>query len=685
MQKAERNAFSVENGALVNNGSNPSLENGTNLLSLNLNPVTQNGSVPSFAATPSEIDCGGDTKIHAEKVAVIQCQDMGDQDSLINGGADGGHSAGTESTPREAKLTTIKKEANFDLRRYDTEKKPTKLFSDDEERKYQTVIIKETAGCENLEKERKEIIKNQAMKKSTTTAEQQLSTKPLLLEEKTSLEDSTQLQMSTENANSFSFCKKSPVSQPESINTEQINFTAARQQFLQMERSRQEVPTVPRPSAQSHPVLSQCSTPSGSTQPLHCKDGIALDTSPAIVVKAVRVDSVHGGEHSPKSPVSNSLFTAEKVASLENNGGEQIGSMQQNLPVHSSTDDLDSGLGEMTNDYGYGYTSDGGASNEMLNLGTDNSCAFECSEQKPMPETPIEKEIRLALEREEVLRKERGIRKSVNSEEMVQIKTKPLLSQVPPTSPFSKHKDKNRMVFFVQREIEMDSKREEKLKEEGKVKGLYDKGIPQEVEERKKVFEQQTDDVPVIPQLGWQSKLVSSASQESLDVNAVPEESNTIQADSTECKELAQESSENQPFTLRMWKNQTNFLIEQEIEEEQRREEELRARRLKEQPAGSLPSTPAPTSESQSPLVHPESTSRAGALNGDQPKDLPVTHSQGGRKVKPSGKKDESSYAGIEPSDDINTEVVESTRVTRRKSAMAQRWEAGIFSNHQDE
>ncbi|XP_032902663.1 A-kinase anchor protein 2-like isoform X2 [Amblyraja radiata] len=341
---------------------------------------------------------------------------------------------------------------------------------------------------------------------------------------------------------------------------------------------------------------------------------------------------------------------------------EKFGSTRRNLAA-CSTDDLDSGLGEMTNDYGYGYTSDGGASIEMQNIGTDN---YECPEQKPILETPIEKEIRLALEREEILRKERGISKAVSSDEMVEIKTKPLLSQLSPGSPFLKHKDKNRMVFFVQREIEMDTKREEKLKEEGKVKGLYDKGVPQEVEERKKVFEQQTDDVPVAPQPGWQTRLVRSASRESLDVHDVLEESNSVHSDSTEKR------SESQPYTLRPWKPQTNFLIEQEIEDEQRREAELRAQRLRQQPGGSLPSATVSTLESQSPPVYPQLTSRDGALNGDRTDDLPATHCQEERRAKPSGKKDDSS-------------VLESTRVTRRKSTMAQRWEAGIFNNHLDE
>ncbi|XP_067824099.1 A-kinase anchor protein 2-like isoform X2 [Heptranchias perlo] len=733
MERTEGNVFTKENGSLVNPDSHyPSLENGSHLFSLNSNSITLINSGPSVSVTPtSVIDCGDDVIIHAKKVAVVQYQGMEDQETPVTGGPSDTltskvdhEEVWTPSAVRDAKLATIKKEANFDLRAYHAEKKPTSLFSDDEERRYQAVIIKGTLDDEMLEKERREIIKSQAVKKNSTIAEKWGSTERLELEEKPSLGDSTQKQdetwswMSSVEANSSSFPKESSIIHPEGVNTEQINFAAARQQFLEMEKSRQEAPMSPRLSAQPYKASRHSSTLSEPAQPLYHKDSSQLDTSPVVTVKAVRVDCIpeqkkgNPDEHSTKGLMSNSTFTAEKIATLENGDGEKLGYTRRNLPVYSSIDDLDSGLGEMSNDYGYGYTSDGGASNEMLNVATDNSCVFEFSEQKPVPETPIEKEIRLAMEREESLRKERGIRKSVSSEEMVQIRTKALLSQLPPTSPFSKNKDKNRMVFFVHREIEMDSKREEKLKQEGKVKGLYDKGMPLEVEERKKVFEQQIDDVPVVPQKSWRPKLSSSASHESVDVYTIPEESNTIQVDSTECKVILQESPEYQlqststyktssskpdpatestgtrisesqgipdeePYILRPWKRQTTFQIEREIEEEQRREEELRARRLRQQPAGSLSSTPK-LSRLESPnsadnLVLPGQPSGAGASDGDQAKGFPEKiQNQEGRKVKPCEKKEESS-------------VLESTRVTRRKSNMALRWEAGLYTNHQDE
>ncbi|XP_069779326.1 mitotic interactor and substrate of PLK1-like [Narcine bancroftii] len=661
MQEDEGNAFHMESMALIDvDGSKPSRENGTHLFSPSLNPTTPNNLV-----SPS-----GDTVIRAVKVAVCESQDIGNQGSLVNGESGSRLSAVREGLAQDAKLTIIKKEANFDLRKYDTEKKPAKLFTSDNDRKYQTVIIRETADRKVLENERREIIRNQAVKRSTTIVEKLVSTAALSLGEKPPLGHSAQDQLQvSENANSLSFHGESPTSELEGVNTQQINFVAARQQFLQMEKSGQEDPTSPSPPLR---VFGHCSTPSESTLPLPRQDDGVTAASQATLVRAVRSDYHEDQgeeEHRPESPERNNLFTAEKIATLEENEGETL--VHENLPICSLTDDLDSGLGEMTNEHGYGYTSDGGASNEMLNLATDSSGASELSEQKS--ETPIEKEIRLSLEREEVLRKERGIRKSVSSEEMVQIKTKPLLSQLPATAPFLKNKDKNRLAFFVQREIEMDSKREEKLKEEGKVKGWYDKGSAQEVEERKKVFEQQTDVVPVVPQPGWQLRSVSPAEQEPLESPTASEGSSSVQSNSIEGNELGQKSSEWQPYSLRSWKDQTSVRIEREIKEEQRREEELQAQRLRLQAASSLPSA---GSVSHSPRVCPERTSGAGASN----EDLWVKPVQECR-----GKKDKSSYAGIEASDDINIEVLQSTRVTCHKSALAHRWEAGIFNNRQDE
>ncbi|XP_048470037.1 A-kinase anchor protein 2-like isoform X2 [Rhincodon typus] len=711
MEKTEGNVFATSNGSLVNSDySYQSLENGTHLLSHNPNATTLINSGSPVSVTPtSGIDGSNDVIIHATKVSVIQHTDVDNHDTPAHGDPFFSKTQHDEDWTHSTKLATIKREANFDLRTYHVEKKPTRLFSDEEE-KYQAVVIKGTVDDEMLTEERREIIRNQAMKKNATIAEKWASAEQLNMEEKPSLADSMQKQdemkiLSTEtNASPF----LSSTAHSEGINTEQINFTAARQQFLEMEKSQPEVPMSPRPSAQTSRILNQSSTLSESMHPLRYK----VDTSPGVTLQAVRVECLPDEENEfleKPFPKSNGTFIAEK-ATVENGDGGMFGKSQQTLPVCSSIEDLDSGLGEMPNDCSYGYTSDSGASTEILNTGTDNSgAALESPEVKRVSETPIQKEIRLAMEREDSLRKERGIKKSGSSEEMVEIRTKPLLSQLPPTSLFSKSKDKNWMVFFVQREIEMDSKREEKLKEEGKVQGLYDKGMPEEVEKRKKVFEQQIDDVPVVPQQGQHPKITSSASQDSVAVHSLPVEGSTIQGDSTEYKVILREYPDYQlnsksnsktnsskidpashstvarlvenwptlseePYILRPLKSQTTFLIEKEIEEEQHREKELQAQRQRWQPVGNLDSTSTPDSlNSTVNLMSPGQPTIAGTSNGDQTKGLTETiPKQERQKGKPWERKDD-------------TSVLESTRVTRRQSALAQRWEAGIFHNHLEE
>ncbi|KAG7491589.1 hypothetical protein MATL_G00005300 [Megalops atlanticus] len=106
----------------------------------------------------------------------------------------------------------------------------------------------------------------------------------------------------------------------------------------------------------------------------------------------------------------------------------------------------------------------------------------------PPNETPIEREIRRAMEREQSLRKSRGLSKT---EEFVEIPLrKPILSQaLPSKSSQCAGKDRQFAGKKMQREINAETEREQVLVQLGKVPGVYDKGTVRQLREKKQLFE----------------------------------------------------------------------------------------------------------------------------------------------------------------------------------------------------
>ncbi|XP_028828886.1 mitotic interactor and substrate of PLK1 [Denticeps clupeoides] len=106
----------------------------------------------------------------------------------------------------------------------------------------------------------------------------------------------------------------------------------------------------------------------------------------------------------------------------------------------------------------------------------------------PPNETPIEREIRRAAEREQSLRRSRGLNKAM---EFVEIPLrKPVLSEVLGSKP-TKNEGVDRQFAGkkMQKEIHLELQREQVLVELGRVPGVYEKGTVRQLHERKLLFE----------------------------------------------------------------------------------------------------------------------------------------------------------------------------------------------------
>ncbi|XP_019124774.2 uncharacterized protein misp3 [Larimichthys crocea] len=127
-------------------------------------------------------------------------------------------------------------------------------------------------------------------------------------------------------------------------------------------------------------------------------------------------------------------------------------------------------------------------------------------------ETPIEREIRRAVEREHSLRRARGLPNPPKSPEYVEIPLrKSVLNQSVPER-LSQGKDRQLAGKKMQHEIYEEIQREQDLVRLGKIPGFYDKGSVRLLKEKKELFEafQKPDDstLPLSPR----SKLTSWSS-----------------------------------------------------------------------------------------------------------------------------------------------------------------------------
>ncbi|KAM4877358.1 A-kinase anchor protein 2 isoform 2-T2 [Thomomys bottae] len=694
----------------------------------------------------------------------------------------------------ELTLTTLKKEAKFELRAFHEDKKPSKLFEEDEHEKEQFCVRKVRPSEEmlELEKERRELIRSQAVKKNPgiaakwwnppqeKTLEEQLDEEHLeshkkykerkekrAQQEQLQLQQQLQQQQLQQQQQLLQLCA-TPASSPDSpggtenpkeaIVTEQIDFSAARKQFQQMDNSRQTVakgqstprlfsikpfykplgsihsdkpPTILRPASMVG-ALEDNGTSKGQKAPCALSESQATGGGPSSTAPPGK-EGLHS-EPSKRGPLAklwteDGEFTSARAILTVVKDDEHgiLDQFSRSVNVSLTQEELDSGLDELSvrsqdttvleslsNDFSMDNISDSGASNETPNALQENSLADFSLPQTPQTDNPSESR--------------EGVSKSFSDHGFYSPSS--TLAESPSVDdPLEYHAGLLVQNAIQQAIAEQGDKAGSQINKEEEAKSLGHGATLEEAETRASGSEK--------PRGMFAPPQVSSPVQEKRDVKpkTLPAEDRALRervscqspvavqlsgpvsmeetrppeggyfskySEAAELRStaslLATQESDVMvgPFKLRSRKQRTLSMIEEEIRAAQEREEELKRQRqvLQSTPspraknAPSLPSRalcyktapgkiekvkPPPSPTTEGPSLQPDLASEEAA-GAQRPKNLMQTLMEDyeTHRSKRRERMDDSS-------------VLEATRVNRRKSALALRWEAGIYANQEEE
>ncbi|XP_074711385.1 PALM2-AKAP2 fusion protein isoform X1 [Strix uralensis] len=714
----------------------------------------------------------------------------------VPGSPTSSNSSRRSSKDGETTLTTLKKEAKFELRAFHEDKKPSKLFEDEEEKeKYRVRKVRPSEEMMELEKERRELIKSQAVKKNPNIAakwwnppqekilEDQLDEEHLESHKKYKERKERQQQQgatpSSPKQVSCSFVPSEPANiKKEDIVTEQIDFSAARKQFQLMEHSGPSQGQAP-PRRSGTPKMFSIKPfykslnsphvdrpPSSVTRPISvCGQTGQLEGNNTTVIKAQKVsctsdddtsaqtttadpvrelscsDSPRAGQASKLWAEDGEFMSARAVFTVVKDDGQGVlDQFPKSGSASSPPEELDSGLDDLSvrsqdttvletlsNDFSMDNISDSGASNETMSTLQESSLADFSLPQTPQADTPAECRsegisksfsdlgcnspsstladsmlIDDQLEYHAGLLVQNAIQQAIaeqvdkancKEEEIPVEKETPVKEQPATTSPAPAAKEQQNPMFEppqvsspVQEKrdtIPKTSKEEDSGLREGRSlqqSPVYSASQPFLVEENK-------HEVSYFSKYSEAAELRSTAS-----ILATQEPEVTVG-----------------PFKLRSRKQRTLSMIEEEIRAAQEREEELKRQRqglqvtpspvMKSAPLmptrtvsyktapGKIekikpppsPTTEGPLSQSDLPPEEPAGAQRPKNLMQTLMEDY-ETH-----KTKRRERMDDSSYTCKLLSSKVTSEVLEATRVNRRKSALALRWEAGIYANREED
>lgn len=696
----------------------------------------------------------------------------------VPGSPTSSNSSRRSSKDGETTLTTLKKEAKFELRAFHEDKKPSKLFEDEEEKeKYKVRKVRPSEEMMELEKERRELIKSQAVKKNPNIAakwwnppqekplEDQLDEEHLESHKKYKERKERQQQQqgaapTSPKQVSCSFVPPEPVNiKKEDIVTEQIDFSAARKQFQLMEHSGpSQGQAPPRRSGTPKmfsikPFYKSLNSPMSSvTRPVSvCGQTGQLEGNNATVVKAQKVcnpEDDKGAQtttadtarelpcsDSPRARPASKLWaedgefmSARAVFTMVKDDGQGIlDHFPKSGSASSPPEELDSGLDDLSvrsqdttvletlsNDFSMDNISDSGASNETMSALQESSLADFSLPQTPQADTPAEcraEGISKSFSDPGCDSPSSALADSMLMDDQLEYQAG-LLVQNAIQQAIAEQVDKGNP-----KEEEIPAEKEVSAKEQPASTGP----APASKEHQNPTFEPPQVSSPVqekrdtIPKTSkeedsglregksLQQSPMYSASQPFLveenrhEVSYFSKYSEAAELRSTASILATQEPEVTVgPFKLRSRKQRTLSMIEEEIRAAQEREEELKRQRQGLQMAPSpvtksappmptrtvsyktapgkiekIKPPPSPTTEGPASQSDPAPEESAGA---QRPKNLMQTLMEDyeTHKTKRRERMDDSA-------------VLEATRVNRRKSALALRWEAGIYANREED